>query len=122
MAAMLFSPASSRPPIAASAHDYPNRPIRLLHGFAAGGAADTMSRIVWRTGFRSDWASRYRGSQAGRRAAISPPTPIAKAEPDGYTIGLVTGAHAISGALYKTLAYSHRQLRDDFDRWSITRW
>ena len=30
---------------------------------------------------------------------------IAKAEPDGYTIGLVTGAHAISGALYKSLPY-----------------
>jgi tripartite-type tricarboxylate transporter receptor subunit TctC len=30
---------------------------------------------------------------------------IAKAEPDGYTIGLVTGAHAISPALYKSLPY-----------------
>ncbi len=31
---------------AASAQDYPTRPIRLLHGFAAGGAADTLSRIL----------------------------------------------------------------------------
>ena len=30
---------------------------------------------------------------------------IAKAAPDGYTIGLVTGAHAISAATYKSLAY-----------------
>ncbi|MCJ9706793.1 tripartite tricarboxylate transporter substrate binding protein, partial [Bradyrhizobium sp. SHOUNA76] len=30
----------------ASADTYPSRPIRLLHGFAAGGAADTLSRII----------------------------------------------------------------------------
>ena len=30
---------------------------------------------------------------------------VANAAPDGYTLGLVTGAHAISGALYKKLAY-----------------
>ena len=37
---------------------------------------------------------------------------VAKSTPDGYTIGLVTGAHAISGALYKQLAYSPT---DSFD-------
>ena len=30
---------------------------------------------------------------------------VANAAPDGYTLGLVTGAHAISGTLYKKLAY-----------------
>jgi tripartite-type tricarboxylate transporter receptor subunit TctC len=30
---------------------------------------------------------------------------VAKADPDGYTIGPATGAHAISGALYKSLGY-----------------
>jgi len=37
---------------------------------------------------------------------------VAKSAPDGYTIGLVTGAHAISGALYKQLAYNPT---DSFD-------
>lgn len=31
---------------------------------------------------------------------------VANADPNGYTIGLVTGGHAISGALYKSLAFS----------------
>ena len=38
-------------------------------------------------------------------AAISPPETVAKAAPDGYTLGLITGGHAISGALYKSLQY-----------------
>ncbi|CAN7684092.1 tripartite tricarboxylate transporter substrate binding protein [Bradyrhizobium sp. LjRoot220] len=89
---------------AASAQDYPTRPIRLLHGFAAGGAADTLSRIL------ANGLSKRLGQpivieakpgSGGNLAAAA----IAKAEPDGYTIGLVTGAHAISGALYKTLPY-----------------
>jgi len=88
----------------ASAQDYPTRPIRLLHGFAAGGAADTLSRIL------ANGLSKRLGQPivieakpgvGGNLAA----TAIAKAEPDGYTIGLVTGAHAISGALYKSLSY-----------------
>src|SRR4051812_31378604 len=89
---------------AASAQDYPARPIRLLHGFAAGGAADTLSRIL------ANGLSKRLGQpivieakpgSGGNLAAAA----IAKAEPDGYTIGLVTGAHAISPALYKSLPY-----------------
>ncbi|MBR1224987.1 tripartite tricarboxylate transporter substrate binding protein [Bradyrhizobium sp. AUGA SZCCT0176] len=89
---------------AASAQDYPTRPIRLLHGFAAGGAADTLSRIL-----ANGLAKRLgqpivieaKPGSGGNLAAAQ----IAKAEPDGYTIGLVTGAHAISPALYKSLPY-----------------
>jgi tripartite-type tricarboxylate transporter receptor subunit TctC len=88
----------------ASAGEYPARPIRLLHGFAAGGAADTLSRIL------ANGLSKRLGQPivieakpgvGGNLAAGA----IAKSEPDGYTIGLVTGAHGISGALYKSLPY-----------------
>lgn len=92
-------------PSSGSAQTYPNKPIRLLHGFAAGGAADTLARIV------SDGLSKRLGQPilveakpgAGGNLAADA---VAKSAPDGYTIGLVTGAHAISGALYKSLAYS----------------
>lgn len=88
----------------AMADDYPSRPIRLLHGFAAGGAADTMSRIM-ATGLSKRLGQpiviEAKPGSGGNLAAAA----IAKAEPDGYTIGLVTGAHAISGALYKSLPY-----------------
>jgi tripartite-type tricarboxylate transporter receptor subunit TctC len=92
-------------PLAVEAQTYPNRPIRLLHGFAAGGAADTLARIV------SEALSKRLGQPViveakpgagGNIAAVA----VVNSAPDGYTLGLVTGAHAISGALYKTLAYS----------------
>ena len=101
---MVFIATIAGPIGAASAQDYPTRPIRLLHGFAAGGAADTLSRIL------ANGLSKRLGQpivieakpgSGGNLAAAQ----IAKAEPDGYTIGLVTGAHAISPALYKSLPY-----------------
>jgi tripartite-type tricarboxylate transporter receptor subunit TctC len=100
-------------PVAPSAFadNYPSRPIRLLHGFAAGGAADTLSRIV------ADGVSKKLGqpiiveAKPGAGGNIAADA-IAKAAPDGYTIGLVTGAHAISAATYKRLSY---QPAESFD-------
>lgn len=95
----------------ASADTYPSRPIRLLHGFAAGGAADTLSRII------ADGLSKKLGqpiiveAKPGAGGNIAADA-VAKAAPDGYTIGLVTGAHAISAATYKSLSY---QPAESFD-------
>jgi len=36
-----------------AAADYPNRPVRWLIGFPAGGAVDIVARIVWASGWRS---------------------------------------------------------------------
>src|SRR3954451_8663127 len=90
--------------LAAAAQPYPNRALRIVHGFAAGGAADTLSRIM------AEGLSKQLGQPilvdakngaGGNIAADS----VAKAAPDGYTLGLVTGGHAISAALCKTLPF-----------------
>jgi tripartite-type tricarboxylate transporter receptor subunit TctC len=89
---------------AASAQPYPNRVIRIIHGFAPGGAADTLSRIM------AEGLSKQLGqnviveAKPGAGGNIGSET-VAKAEPDGYTLGLVTGGHAISGALYNDLRF-----------------
>jgi tripartite-type tricarboxylate transporter receptor subunit TctC len=88
----------------AVADSYPSRPIRLLHGFAAGGAADAQARII------ADGLSKRLGqpviveAKPGAGGNIAADA-VAKATPDGYTLGLVTGAHAISAATYKSLSY-----------------
>ncbi|MBH5370174.1 tripartite tricarboxylate transporter substrate binding protein [Bradyrhizobium glycinis] len=95
----------------ASADTYPSRPIRLLHGFVAGGAADTLSRMI------ADGLSKKLGqpivveAKPGAGGNIAADA-VAKAAPDGYTLGLVTGAHAISAATYKSLSY---QPAESFD-------
>jgi tripartite-type tricarboxylate transporter receptor subunit TctC len=90
--------------------NYPTRPIKLVHGFAPGGAADTLSRIM-AEGLQKKLGQpvvvEARPGAGGNIAANA----IAKAEPDGYTLGLVTGGHAISAAIYKTLDF---QPVDDF--------
>lgn len=89
----------------APADNYPSRTIRILHGFAPGGAADTLSRLV------AEGLSKKLGQSVvveakpgvgGNLAAEA----VAKASPDGYTLGLVTGGHAVSAATYKSLPFN----------------
>ncbi len=89
---------------AASAQSYPNRVIRIVHGFAPGGAADTLSRIMAEGLSRQLGQSVIVDAKPGAGGNIASDT-VAKAAPDGYTLGLVTGGHAISAALYKSLPY-----------------
>ena len=94
--------------VAASAQDYPTRPITLIVPFAAGGPTDVISRIV------GEHISRTLGQQlvienvvgAGGTTAS---TRAKRAAPDGYT--LITGhmgTHAASVALYPKLQYDPR--------------
>jgi tripartite-type tricarboxylate transporter receptor subunit TctC len=89
---------------AADAQPYPNHVIRIIHGFAPGGAADTLSRIM------ADGLSKQLGqnviveAKPGAGGNIASEA-VARATPDGYTLGLITGGHAISGALYRSLGY-----------------
>jgi tripartite-type tricarboxylate transporter receptor subunit TctC len=84
--------------------NYPNRPIRFILPFAAGGVADVTARVV---------ADRL-GDKLGQRVVVeNQPGPggfaagraIATAAPDGYALGLLTNGTAISAAIYKTLPY-----------------
>ncbi len=88
----------------APAADYPNRPVRWLIGFAAGGPVDVVARIM------SQWLSEHFGQQfvvenrAGSGGNIAAATAINSA-PDGYTLLFVAPNNAISTSLYKHLSY-----------------
>jgi tripartite-type tricarboxylate transporter receptor subunit TctC len=88
----------------ASAADYPNRPVRWLIGFAAGGPVDLVARIM------SQWLSEHFGQQfvvenrAGSGGNLAAATAI-NSPPDGYTLLFVAPNNAISTSLYKHLAY-----------------
>jgi tripartite-type tricarboxylate transporter receptor subunit TctC len=87
-----------------SAADYPNRPVRWLIGFAAGGPVDIVARIM------SQWLSEYLGQQfvvenrTGSGGNLAAATAI-NSPPDGYTLLFVAPNNAISTSLYKHLSY-----------------
>ena len=89
----------------ATADEYPNRPVRLIVGFSAGGNADTPTRIVANK-LGELWGSSIvvenRSGAGGNIAADI----AAKASPDGYTLILCNSAsHAINPALYKKITF-----------------
>src|ERR1700712_815151 len=86
------------------AADYPNRPVKWLIGFAAGGPVDIVARIM------SQWLSDHFGQQflvenrAGSGGNIAAAAAI-NLPPDGYTLLFVAPNNAISASLYKKLPY-----------------
>lgn len=88
----------------AVAQEFPSRPITLIHGFAAGGTADAISRILAQPMgeiLKQSIVVEQRPGAGGNNASRA----VATAAPDGYTIGLPTGGHAVSAGLYKSLPF-----------------
>ena len=86
------------------AQTYPNRPIRLIVPFAAGGAVDVLARLL--AGKLSDQVGQpviveNRPGAGGTLAADQ----VAKSPPDGYTILQNTNGAAIAPALYNSLPF-----------------
>ncbi|MFN4018799.1 MAG: Bug family tripartite tricarboxylate transporter substrate binding protein [Reyranella sp.] len=88
----------------AVANDFPNRPIRILHGFAAGGNADIVARIMAEEMRKTLGQSLIVEARPGAGGNIASQA-AARSDADGYTIVLLTTAHAISPALIKTLNF-----------------
>ena len=87
-----------------SAADYPNRPVKWLIGFTAGGPVDTVARIMaqWLSDrFGQQFVVENRAGSGGNIAAAAAIT----SPPDGYTLLFVAPNNAISASLYKKLPY-----------------
>lgn len=83
---------------------YPDRAIKLVQGFAPGGNADNIARAVsgeMTKGLNQSFVVEAQTGAGGTIASAS----IARAKPDGYSLLLATGGHAVAGALYNSLPY-----------------
>jgi tripartite-type tricarboxylate transporter receptor subunit TctC len=91
----------------ASAHaqQWPQRPITLTHGFGAGGNADSLSRLVAAALAESLGVAVIVDAKPGAGGNIASEL-VSRATPDGTTIILLTGGHAVSAALYKKLRFN----------------
>ena len=91
-------------PVTAPAQDYPNRPIRLIVPFAAGGLNDVVARLV------GPYLERALGQPVvidNRPAAggMVGTDAVAKAPPDGYSLLMVASSFAILPATRAQMPY-----------------
>ena len=90
--------------IDALAQSYPSRPIRVVVPFAAGGAVDTIARIIGAKLQDSIGQPVIVEDRAGAGGTTGADV-VAKAPPDGYTILMNTNGQAIAPALYRSLPF-----------------
>ncbi len=88
----------------ASAAGYPERPVKIVVPFAAGGPTDVMARML----------AQKLGERLGQNFIVENlpgaggnigTTNVARATPDGYTILLVSSSYTVNPSLYKNCPY-----------------
>ena len=101
---MLMALLAALVPVLATAQSYPTKPVHIVLPFGPGGVADITTRTI------APKLGEALGQQivvdnmpgaGGIRASET----VAHAEPDGYTILLLTNGNAVSKALFKSLPY-----------------
>jgi tripartite-type tricarboxylate transporter receptor subunit TctC len=103
--------ASALPMVTASAvaqAPYPNRPIRLIVPFPAGGGADLVGRLVAQSLGERVGVPIIVENRAGAATNLGMDA-VAKAAPDGYTLGLTTSNLAINPHLYPNMPYDPKR-------------
>jgi tripartite-type tricarboxylate transporter receptor subunit TctC len=88
----------------AAAQTYPDKPVRLVVPFAAGGPADALGRILGEK-LNQRWGQpvviENRGGAGGNVGAAA----VARAPADGYTLLLNASSHVINASLTENLPY-----------------
>lgn len=91
-------------PFRALGSQYPSKAITIYHGFAVGGNADSIARVVAGELGQNLGQPIIVESQPGAGGTIAA-NHVARARSDGYALMLATGGHAVAGALYRKLRY-----------------
>lgn len=89
---------------------YPEKPIRLIVGFSAGGTTDVVARVLGKEVGEALGQPVVVENRPGAGSNIAAEA-VARAEPDGYTLLMVAVTSAINHTLYKNLSFN---LVDDF--------
>jgi tripartite-type tricarboxylate transporter receptor subunit TctC len=88
----------------ARAQGYPSKPISIVAGFPPGGSVDTVARVI-AEGLSKDLGQPVLVETKTGATGIVAANHVATAKPDGYTLLLVPGGHALYGATFKSLPF-----------------
>lgn len=89
---------------AATAADFPARPLRAVVPFPAGGSTDIVLRLVGPGAERSLGQAIMVDNRGGAGGSVGTAL-AARAAPDGYTLLVTASTHAINPAVYRNLPY-----------------
>jgi len=90
--------------LAQGAASYPSKPIRMIVPFTPGSATDVMGRLVAER-LTAAWGQPVVVDNKPGAGGTIGIRETARAEPDGYTIVVVSSGHAVNHVLYKDLGY-----------------
>lgn len=91
-------------PLAWAQPGFPDRPVKLVVPYAAGGPTDTYARALAESWGRQTGATFIVENRSGAGTLVGTEM-VAKATPDGYTLLLTTVAHAVNPSIHATLPY-----------------
>jgi tripartite-type tricarboxylate transporter receptor subunit TctC len=89
---------------AVSAQDYPTRPVKIVVGFPPGGGVDSVARIMANELTKTLQQPVIVENKPGAAGTIGAGQ-VAKADPDGYTLLVTPGGHALFGAVFQSLPF-----------------
>jgi len=92
------------PAIVRAETGYPDKPIRMVIPFAAGGTTDLLARAVGQH-FTQAWAQTVVSDNRPGANGVIATEIVAKAPGDGYTLELVALGHATNPLIYKRLPF-----------------
>ena len=87
-----------------AAQAYPTKPIRIVASYPPGGTNDFVARSVGQKLSEMLGQQVLVDNRSGAGGNIGADS-VAKAAPDGYTLFMAAGAHALAPSLYKKLSY-----------------
>jgi tripartite-type tricarboxylate transporter receptor subunit TctC len=89
---------------AARADDYPSRPVKIIAPFGAGGPTDLYTRDIAEELRKALHQTFYIENRPGAGTTIGTDM-VAKADPDGYTLLMVSGTQTVNETLYTSKPY-----------------
>jgi tripartite-type tricarboxylate transporter receptor subunit TctC len=105
-AASLAAASTSR---RADAESYPSRPVHWIVGFAPGGSTDILARVIGQYLAEKLGQSFIIENRPGAGSNIATEV-VVNSAPDGYTLLMISPAHAVNASLYDKLSFNF--LRD----------